>query len=601
MVGLKRIETGEKMSTNRVCSFLKRVSFSCIFALALSLPGLPVVAAGTAVVSVSVPSQPVIPGAQFTVNITVQPNNAIAGCQFNLSFNPSLASVVSVSQGNLLTQNGASTYFSPGQINNSTGILNGVAGAITTPGQTVSAAGTLAVITMAAGSTKGTSALTLSDVVVGDINGQSLPVSPANGQVSIDQAPVLNPIGNKTVTLGSTLTFTTSGSDADGDILTYSASSLPAGASFNAATRIFSWTPSPGQVSTYNNVHFEVTDGTLIDSENISILVNKAAPTFSNLRAPSINFGATPTSLGGTIKSGTLVPSGNISITLNGVIQAAVIDATGNFTSSFPTGSLATSGSPYTISYTYTGNTNFNIISDNTNSLTINKTSATVTLSNLSQTYDGTAKSASASTNPAGLSVSTTYNGSPASPISAGSYSVAATINNTNYSGSASGTLTIAKATPAFSNLSAPSINLGTTSTSLGGTIRSGALIPSGNVSITLNGVTQTATIDSLGNFTSSFVASHLEMGGSPYAISFVYAGNSNFNSISDTTKKFAIIQTYSAWDTNTDGSVNVLDMISVSQHMGESGTSGWIKQDVNGDGTINVLDLVMIGQHWTG
>jgi hypothetical protein len=589
------------MNTTSIYNYLKRVSFSFVIALALTLLTLPAVAAGTAVVSVSAPSQPVSPGAQFTVNITVQPNNAIAGSQFNLSFNPALVSVVSVSQGNLLNQIGASTYFSPGQINNSAGTLSGVAGAITTPGQTVTAAGTLAVITMAAASTKGISALTLSNVVVGDINGQSIPASPVNGQVSIDQAPVLNAIGNKTVNLGSTLTFTTSASDTDGDILTYSASNLPTGASFNAANRTFIWTPSPGQVSTYGNIHFEVTDGTLTDSENISVTVNKSTPTFSNLRAPSINYGATPTSLGGTIKSGTLVPSGNVSITLNGVIQAAVIDGTGNFTSSFATGSLAASGSPYTISYTYAGDTNFNGTSDTTKALTINKTPATVTLGNLSQTYDGTAKSASASTNPTGLSVSTTYNGSPTIPIAVGNYSVAATITNTNYSGSSTGTLNIAKATPVFSNLSAPNINFGATPTNLGGTIKLGSLIPTGNISITLNGVTQTAVIDGLGNFTSSFTTSNLAVSGSPYVISYGYAGNTNFNNVSDATKILTVIQTYTAWDTNIDGSVNVLDMISVSQHMGESGTSGWIKQDVNGDGTVNVLDLIMIGQHWTG
>ena len=45
----------------------------------------------------------------------------------------------------------------------------------------------------------------------------------------------------------------------------------------------------------------------------------------------------------------------------------------------------------------------------------------------------------------------------------------------------------------------------------------------------------------------------------------------------------------------------NVLDMISVSQHWGESGTPGWIRQDVNSDGVINSLDMIIIGQNWTG
>jgi hypothetical protein len=53
--------------------------------------------------------------------------------------------------------------------------------------------------------------------------------------------------------------------------------------------------------------------------------------------------------------------------------------------------------------------------------------------------------------------------------------------------------------------------------------------------------------------------------------------------------------------DLNGDGRVNVLDMIRIGQHQGESGSPGWIAEDVNKDGTVNVLDMVLIGQNWTG
>ena len=49
--------------------------------------------------------------------------------------------------------------------------------------------------------------------------------------------------------------------------------------------------------------------------------------------------------------------------------------------------------------------------------LVINKATATVNLTNLSQTYDGTPKSATATTVPAGLTVNVTY--TPASPVNA--------------------------------------------------------------------------------------------------------------------------------------------------------------------------------------
>ena len=74
-------------------------------------------------------------------------------------------------------------------------------------------------------------------------------------------------------------------------------------------------------------------------------------------------------------------------------------------------------------------------------------TTAEIILSNLSHTYDGISKTASVTTIPAGLTVDVTYNGSAAAPTAAGSYAVIATINDANYQGSASGTLTISRRT----------------------------------------------------------------------------------------------------------------------------------------------------------
>ena len=54
-------------------------------------------------------------------------------------------------------------------------------------------------------------------------------------------------------------------------------------------------------------------------------------------------------------------------------------------------------------------------------------------------------------------------------------------------------------------------------------------------------------------------------------------------------------------WDVNEDGDVNILDVVIVAQHWGESGTPGWIRADVNKDGKVDILDLTIIGQHWTG
>jgi hypothetical protein len=71
------------------------------------------------------------------------------------------------------------------------------------------------------------------------------------------------------------------------------------------------------------------------------------------------------------------------------------------------------------------------------------KTTATVTLSNLLQVYDGTARNVSATTTPAGLTVNLSFNGSVDAPTDAGIYTVIGIINDPNYQGSATNTLFI--------------------------------------------------------------------------------------------------------------------------------------------------------------
>ncbi|HEX7260835.1 MAG TPA: MBG domain-containing protein, partial [Luteolibacter sp.] len=113
------------------------------------------------------------------------------------------------------------------------------------------------------------------------------------------------------------------------------------------------------------------------------------------------------------------------------------IDASGVFTASAV-------GGPYVIG---AGSGGFS----NTASVTVTPASATISLGSLNQTYDGSSKSVTVTTNPPGLAVAVTYNGSSVGPGNAGSYVVEANITNPNYQGSASGTLVISKATATVS------------------------------------------------------------------------------------------------------------------------------------------------------
>jgi hypothetical protein len=97
-------------------------------------------------------------------------------------------------------------------------------------------------------------------------------------------APVLSPIGNKTVTTGDTLTFTISASDPNGLLLTYdSDGSVGDGpnpytdtgntADFNTNTRQFSWNTTSVALGDYY-VEFSVMNSAAFsDSETIKITI----------------------------------------------------------------------------------------------------------------------------------------------------------------------------------------------------------------------------------------------------------------------------------------------------------------------------------------
>jgi len=108
---------------------------------------------------------------------------------------------------------------------------------------------------------------------------------------NVNRPPELGVIENKTVVQNSLLTFTVTATDPDNDNLTYSANNLPAGASFNSTTRVFSWTPTLAQVGSYQAVHFEVRDASLSDSEDITINVTNSntAPVLAAIGDKTVN------------------------------------------------------------------------------------------------------------------------------------------------------------------------------------------------------------------------------------------------------------------------------------------------------------------------
>lgn len=104
-------------------------------------------------------------------------------------------------------------------------------------------------------------------------------------------APVLDAIGNKVLNESNLLEFIVSATDLNAaDTLEYSVIGLPAGATFNAGTRTFSWTPTFSQAGVYA-LTFKVNDSILVDTETITITVtNLNQPVVFSGLISDINF-----------------------------------------------------------------------------------------------------------------------------------------------------------------------------------------------------------------------------------------------------------------------------------------------------------------------
>ncbi len=117
----------------------------------------------------------------------------------------------------------------------------------------------------------------VAELVVSDGQGGSaadIVTITAESVVAGNRPPVLDPIGDLSVDLGSTLSFTLTASDPDGDTLGFTASPLPLleGAGLNSATGEFAFTPNEGQVGDIS-ITFIVSDGVAMDAEPIVITV----------------------------------------------------------------------------------------------------------------------------------------------------------------------------------------------------------------------------------------------------------------------------------------------------------------------------------------
>ena len=125
-------------------------------------------------------------------------------------------------------------------------------------------------------------------------------------------------------------------------------------------------------------------------------------------------------------------------------LNASGIEVPGSYVYTPAVGTVLNAGNNQSLSVTFTptDTVNYNTATK-TVYINVLKATATVSLSNLTQTYTGSPLTPTASTTPGGLAI--VWTNAPKTDV--GSYSVIATINDTNYQGSVSATFIINKAT----------------------------------------------------------------------------------------------------------------------------------------------------------
>ena len=94
----------------------------------------------------------------------------------------------------------------------------------------------------------------------------------SNQLPAYNQAPSWIPVPPQAASVGAPLQFTVAAYDPEGAQLSYSAVNLPYGSAFDAASHMFSWTPTAAQVGTYGAT-FRASDRTQTADMTVSISV----------------------------------------------------------------------------------------------------------------------------------------------------------------------------------------------------------------------------------------------------------------------------------------------------------------------------------------
>ena len=141
-----------------------------------------------------------------------------------------------------------------------------------------------------------------------------------SGPPPANQAPVLAPIANQTATVGQALSFTASATDPNpGQTLSFALLSPPAGASINASTGAFSWTPTATGTASFTVRVSDNGSPVLTAEQAVTVTVSAAPPAGTYAFYRAINLNGPALTLDGNAWAGSTAPN----YTTNGIAFVA--------------------------------------------------------------------------------------------------------------------------------------------------------------------------------------------------------------------------------------------------------------------------------------
>lgn len=158
-----------------------------VFALVLAvLTGLifALPACAQATVTIYPSSQDVYTNSTFTIYVDIEPATSFVGAQLDVQFDKNLIIADKVEEGGLFGRDSIPHLFNKGSTDNSAGTVTG-SYAVTLGGTSISSPGTFIRIDCTARSKEGYSSLGISNVILSDSQGRSIPVAVENGAVFI--------------------------------------------------------------------------------------------------------------------------------------------------------------------------------------------------------------------------------------------------------------------------------------------------------------------------------------------------------------------------------------------------------------------------------